>query len=69
MAHFAATELTIRQLLDWAFFVKKHTKEVDWKWLISVIDEVGALDLFNVFNAICVGLIPEFSQQFFFYIV
>lgn len=54
MAHFAATELTIRQLLDWAFFVKKHTKEVDWKWLMSVLDEVGALNLFNVFNAISV---------------
>lgn len=54
MAHFAATELTIRQLLDWAFFVEKHTKDVDWKWLMSVLDEVGALNLFNVFNAICV---------------
>lgn len=54
MAHFAATELTIRQLLDWAFFVEKHTKEVDWKWLMSVLDEVGAINLFNVFNAICV---------------
>jgi len=31
--HFVGTELTFRQVLDWAFFVQKHGKDVDWEWL------------------------------------
>lgn len=54
MEHFAATELTIRQLLDWAFFVEKHTKEIDWNWLQGVLKEFGMTPAFNIFNAICV---------------
>lgn len=52
--HFASTGLTLRQLLDWAFFVEKHGKEVDWKWLMGVIEEFGMSPVFNIFNAICV---------------
>lgn len=54
MEHFASTRLTLRQLLDWAFFVKKHGSEVDWEWLIRVLDEFGMTPAFNIFNAICV---------------
>ena len=54
MEHFASTELTLRQLLDWAFFVEKHGKDVDWEWLESVLDEFGMTPAYNIFNAICV---------------
>ena len=54
MEHFASTELILRQLLDWAFFVNKHGKDVDWKWLIGVIEEFGMSPAFNIFNTICV---------------
>lgn len=54
MLHFAFGEFSIRQLLDWAFFVKAHGKEVDWKWLLCVLDEHGMTPLYNLFNAICV---------------
>ncbi len=54
MEHFASTELTLRQLLDWAFFVKKHGKEVDWKWLEGVLKQYGMEPAYNIFNAICV---------------
>lgn len=54
MEHFASTEVTLRQLLDWAFFVRKHTKEIDWEWLIGVLEEYGMTPAFNLFNAICV---------------
>lgn len=54
MEHFASTELTLRQLLDWAFFVEKHGKDVDWKWLLNVLEEYGMLPAFNIFNAVCV---------------
>ena len=54
MEHFASTELTIRQLLDWAFFVEKHGKEVDWEWLEKVLKKFGMLPAYYIFNAICV---------------
>lgn len=55
MLHFSTGEITLRQLLDWAFFVEKHGKEIDWEWLEGVLDKFGMKDLYNVFKAICVG--------------
>lgn len=54
MKHFASEVITLRQLLDWAFFVKAHGKEVDWLWLEEILDRFGMLKLYGVFNAICV---------------
>ena len=54
MAHFAATEITVRHLLDWAFFVKAHGAEVDWEWLVGMLGKYGMKELFHIFNAICV---------------
>lgn len=54
MAHFAATEITLRHLLDWAHFTQAHGKDVDWLWLLGVLDQFGMKDLFYIFNAICV---------------
>lgn len=55
VSHFAAAEITLRQVLDWAFFVEKHTKEIDWKWLVDVLDKYHMRDFYNCINAICVG--------------
>lgn len=52
--HFCSTELTLRQILDWAFFVKKHGGEIDWKWLEGVLEEHGMTAFFDIVNAICV---------------
>lgn len=53
-SHFAAAEITFRQILDWGFFVENHTKEVDWKWLEGLLDKYHMKDFFNSLNAICV---------------
>ena len=55
MSNFASTGFKLRQLLDWAFFVKKHREEVDWKWLEEVLEKYGMKPLYNIFNAICVN--------------
>lgn len=55
MQDFASAELNLRQVLDWAFFLEKHTKEVDWKWLVETIKKFKMTDFFNCLNAICVG--------------
>lgn len=54
VSHFAAAEISLRQVLDWAFFVVKHKDEVDWIWLIGVLDKYHMKDFFNIINAICV---------------
>lgn len=54
MNDFTSFSMTLRQLLDWAFFVEKHSKEIDWKWLVGVLEKYHMLDFFNIINAICV---------------
>lgn len=54
MMHFAAEGITLRQLIDWAYFVRAHGKEVDWPWLESILDDFGMRRLYDIFNAICV---------------
>ena len=51
---FAACGLNFRQVLDWAFFVKKHGDKVDWEWLYVVLDKFHMRGFFNAINAICV---------------
>ena len=53
-SHFAAEGLNLRQLLDWAFFVEKHGKDVDWRYVMEVLDRFGMRVMFNIINAICV---------------
>ena len=55
VSHFAAAEITLRQVLDWAFFVEKHTKEIDWVWLEGLLEKFHMMDFYNCINAICVG--------------
>lgn len=64
LEHFASEDVSIRQLLDWAFFVKAHGKKVDWNWLHRVLDEYGMLPLFNLFNAICVEALGFGASMF-----
>ncbi len=54
MLHFTSTEMNIRQLLDWGLFVKKHTKEIDWDWLLGLVEDFHLKEFFNIINAICV---------------
>ena len=54
MTDFAAFSVSLRQVLDWAFFVKKQGNEVDWKWLFGILEKYNMKDFFNTINAICV---------------
>lgn len=54
MLHFATGEISMRQLLDWGFFVEKHGEAVDWPYVMVVLNDFGMRELFEVFNAICV---------------
>ena len=54
VAHFSSSNINLRHVLDWAFFVAKYNKEIDWGWLISILKKNHFLDFFNCINAICV---------------
>lgn len=55
MQDFASAELNLRQVLDWAFFVEKHTFEIDWDWLNETVEKYNMKDFYNCVNAISVG--------------
>lgn len=52
--HFTSVGINLRQVLDWAFFAEKHTKEIDWGWLKGVLNEYHMMDFYSSMNAICV---------------
>lgn len=54
ISHFVGANICLRQVLDWAFFVGKHTDEIDWKWLDGMIERFHMKDFVNCLNAICV---------------
>lgn len=54
VSHFTGSNITLRQVLDWAFFVEKHSKEVDWGWLEGLLDKYHMKAFFGCVNAICV---------------
>lgn len=68
MLHFTSTEMSIRQILDWALFVKAHTNEIDWDWLLGLVNGFHLQEFLNILNAICVedlgfnpGIFPCFQ--------
>lgn len=54
VSHFAAAEISLRQVLDWGFFVEKYHNEIDWGWLLDLLGKYHMKDFFNIINAICV---------------
>lgn len=67
VSHFVGANISLRQVLDWAFFVEKHTDEIDWEWLNGMIDRFHMRDFVYCINAICVedlGFQPVESLKF-----
>ena len=54
LSHFASTQLNLRQVLDWGFFVEKYTQDIHWDWLQKTLEEFHMMDFFICMNAICV---------------
>lgn len=54
LAHFAGSEINLRQVLDWGFFVKHYSNEIDWEWLNEMLLKFQMKDFFDCLNAVCV---------------
>lgn len=68
--HFAGSEITLRQVLDWGFFMQHEHDNVTWSEIIPFLKEMGLWKFFNQINAICVDYIgfeepifPEISRD------
>ena len=64
VSHFASDKITLRQLLDWAFFVDKHHAEIDWNWLVEVLRKYHMKEFFDCVNAISVEDLGFDSSRF-----
>lgn len=62
--HFASAEATLRQLLDWGFFMQHESDNVDWELVLSTLKRVGIYRFFLQINAICVDFLG-FSESSF----
>jgi len=62
--HFAAAELNLRQLQDWAYFVAKYSEQIDWNSLYSDCKKWNKDKFLNVINAICVDYLGFNPKDF-----
>ena len=53
-AHFVSEGLRLKQLLDWAMFLKKHQNDVDWTTFYSYCDKNHLRRFADAATAICV---------------
>lgn len=51
--HFAGAEATLRQVLDWGFFMQHEAMRVDWDMVIPAMKRAGIYQFFVHVNEIC----------------
>ena len=54
-AHFASTEMTVRQVLDWGLFMQKHSKDIRWGEYLAYIKQGGMFRFYNLMGLFCVN--------------
>lgn len=62
--HFAGSKVTLRQLLDWGFFMQHEYENVDWELVASTLKIVGIYRFFQQINAICVDYLGFSGSSF-----
>ncbi len=53
-SHFASTEMSLRQMLDWGFFFEKHHEEINWQEYLSYIKKEGMYRFYNLLATFCI---------------
>lgn len=52
-AHFASTEMTVRQALDWGFFMEKYHEKINWDKYITYLKQEGMYRFYNLLGLFC----------------
>ena len=55
ISHFVFGGIPMKQLVDWAVFLKQHGKFVDWPVVREVIEQAGCFELFRALNGLVVA--------------
>ncbi len=63
-SHFAAAEIAMRHIVDWAMFVKCYHKDVDWEWLERVAKEQNMVQFLHCLNGLCIDYIGVSKEYF-----
>ena len=53
-SHFAPTEMTVKQVMDWGFFMEKHHQEINWSEYVPFIKKEGMSRFYNLLGLFCV---------------
>lgn len=54
--HFAAVEIVLRHIIDWALFVKHHHNDIDWSWLRGICRRHNMELFLDVMNGLAAEL-------------
>lgn len=63
-AHFAAAEINLRHVTDWAVFVRKYAENIDWTALENIAREMNMHRFLHCLNAISIDLLGLDSDIF-----
>lgn len=55
-AHFAAAEISLRHIIDWAMFVKSYHQEIEWQWLNEVATKFNMHIFLSALNTLAVEI-------------
>lgn len=53
-SHFAAENISVRHLVDWAMFLKYYNKQIDWNALAKTGKDFGFMPFLQVLNAMTI---------------
>lgn len=62
--HFAATEISLRNILDWGLFVERYYAEVDWDWHWKFCEDMNMHRFLLAMNDICVKYLGFPTEHF-----
>lgn len=52
-SHFASTEMTVRQILDWGFFMESHHQEINWDEYLPYLKQEKMFRFYNLLGLFC----------------
>ena len=61
-SHFVFEGMPLKQLVDWAVFVMRHGKEVDWKIVRHLAEQAGSFEFFRAMNGIAASYFGVSSE-------
>lgn len=66
-AHFAGSEMSVRQVLDWGILVEKYYQEISWDDLVPFVQKINMHHFLGAVNYICYHYLGFEKSRFSFY--